>query len=224
MNYLIDKLTNDKLVKKWCIGELMHGYLIMINGCLQATSWLIRNNSTEPIPSTSKDSQFTQTAGFPSSPDGESSVVAAPSLRSGVMSVCRVGSAEAEAELCRHRRRWRSFAMMWVISGSLVTSKYFNWSVIVCSREFFLACLSRYWRLYFFCASWASSLYIPLGSGSRSMFLTSAPCMSTWCIEAGMYCHGYNRTYDSAVPPSRTGVFFGVDNEVPLFVKCQSEA
>ena len=55
------------------------------------------------------------------------------------MSICRVGSAEDEAELCRHCRRWRSFAMMWVISGSLVTSKYLNWSVIVSGREVFLA-------------------------------------------------------------------------------------
>ena len=147
MNCWINELTNDKLVKKGCIGKLMHGCLIMRKDCLQATSWLIRSNSKEPIPSTPKDRQLTQTTGFSSPPDGESSVVAAPSLRSGVMSVCRVGSAEAEAELCRHRRRWRSFAMMWVISGSLVTSKYFNWSVIVSSREVFLACLSRYWRL-----------------------------------------------------------------------------
>ena len=67
------------------------------------------------------------------------------------MSVCRVGSAEAESELRRRRRRWRSFAMMLMISGSLVTcSKYLNWSVIVSSCEVFLACLSRYWRLYFF--------------------------------------------------------------------------
>ena len=66
------------------------------------------------------------------------------------MSVCRVGSAEAESELRRRRRRWRSFAMILMISGSLVTSKYLNWSVIVSSCEVFLACLSRYWRLYFF--------------------------------------------------------------------------
>ena len=91
MNYLIDKLTNDKLVKKWCIGELMHGYLIMINGCLQATSWLIRNNSTEPIPSIPKDGQLIrqsasdprQTGNRQSSLHGLRGVVWCPSVEWG---------------------------------------------------------------------------------------------------------------------------------------------